>query len=320
MSMVVPYWWDEMSASEAASNIFAASKSKEMKYALTALLLTSFAFAQTSPAAPQSSSSQQASSAQQSSSSQPAASSQQNSSSLSTDQANIRQAKAVLDRGIQALGGPTYLNWRYQTQEGRSYSFHHGEPNSLGIVFWRFREYPDKDRVELTKKRDVVDLFNGDKGYEITYKGVRNLNDKDELQPYLRRRHYSLDSVLREWLKQPGIALFYDGQTVAAEKETDQVTIMNAKNEGVTLYFDINTHLPVKETYSWRDPADQERNTEEEIYDNYRPIDGIMTPFDVTRNYNGEMAAQSFLMSASYGQPLSESLFDPHAKQDKKHR
>lgn len=243
----------------------------------------------------------------------------QTGTAIPVDQQNSQKAKTILDQAIQALGGDAYLNWKEMTQEGRGYSFHHGEPNSLGTQFWRFKKFPDKERVELTKKRDVIQIFNGDKGYEVTYKGVRNMDEKDELQPVLRRRHYSLDIVLREWLHQPGVALFYEGQTVAAQKETDQVTIMNAKNEAVTLNFDINTHLPVKKSFVWRDPADKERNVEEEIYDNYRLTQGIMTPYDITRTFNGDMAAQSFLTSASYNQPVDDSLFDPKAVAAKKH-
>lgn len=272
-----------------------------MKYALTCILLTALLFAQSAPSSDQSSPANSASSADQSAASVP------------TDQESVRKARAILDQGIQALGGDAYLNWKTQTSAGRSYSFHHGEPNSVGTLFWRFKEFPDKDRLEVTKKRDVIEIFNGDKGYEVTYKGVRNLDEKDELTPYLRRRHYSLDLVLRQWLHEPGVALFYDGQTVAAQKETDEVMIMNAKNEAVTLNFDINTHLPVKKSFVWRDPLDKQRNVEEEIYDNYRLTQGIQTPFDVTRIFNGDMAFQSFLTSASYNQPLDASMFDPKA-------
>ena len=47
---------------------------------------------------------------------------------------------------------------------------------------------------------------------------------------------------------------------------------MNAHNEGVTLYLDIDDHLPVKKTFSWRDPTDKQRNVEDEVYDNYRDV------------------------------------------------
>ena len=268
-----------------------------MKYALTVLLLTALVFGQSAPA--------------------PAPS---QSTSIPVDQENARKAKAILDQGIQALGGPAYLNWTTQTQEGRAYSFHRGEANSVGTQFWRFREFPDQERVELTPKRDVVEIFVGDKGYEVTFRGVRDLEQKEELDPYVRRHHYSLDLVLRTWLNQPGVALFYEGQTVAAQKETDQVTIMNAQNQAVTLNFDIETHLPVRKSFSWRDPVDKQRNVEEEIYDNYRQAQGIMTAFDVTRMFNGEMAAQSFLSAANYNVPLDPRLFDPNARPDKKNK
>jgi len=281
-----------------------------MKYAFTFLLLTALALGQSAPSPAMGTNPDQ----------QATNNYDQSASSIPVDQENVKKAQAVLNAGIQALGGDAYLNWKTMTQEGRAYSFHHGQPNSLGTVFWRFKEFPDKERVELTKQRDVVDIFSGDNGYEVTYKGVRNLEEKDELTPYLRRRHYSLDLVLRQWLHEPGVALFYEGQTVAAQKEADQVTIMNAKNEAVTLYFDINTHLPVKKSFTWRDPTDKERNVEEEIYDNYRLTQGVMTAFDLTRTFNGDMSAQSFLTAASYNQPIDANFFDPKSvRPGKKH-
>src|SRR4029077_2435690 len=209
------------------------------------------------------------------------------SQSVPVDQANARKAKAVLDQAIQALGGQAYLNLQDITQEGRTYSFYHGRPNSLGIVFWRFYKFPDKDRIELTKKRDVIYVYNGDKGYEITYKGTRPQDAKDQTE-YLRRSHYALDRVLRKWINEPGVALFYEGETVAEGKTVDQVTVMNAHNEGVTLYLDTSDHLPVKKTFTWRDATDKQRNVEDEVYDNYRDVQGIPTPHTITRSYNGD--------------------------------
>ena len=176
------------------------------------------------------------------------------SQSIPVDQENAKKARAVLNQTIQALGGSAYLNIEDITQEGRTYSFYHGRPNSLGILFWRFYKFPDKERIELTKQRDVIYVYAGDKGTEITFKGPRPEDPKD-LTEYLRRRHFSLDWVLRKWLSEPGVALFYEGQTVAEEKPVEQVTVMNAHNEGVTLYVGIDDHLPVKKTYSWRDPS-----------------------------------------------------------------
>ncbi len=128
-------------------------------------------------------------------------------SSLPVDQANALKARGLIDQAIQALGGPAYLNIQDISQEGRSYSFHLGTSNSAGILFWRFYRYPDQDRVEVTKKRDVVFVYSGDKGYEITYKGTHPGDPKD-VADYMRRRMYELDGVLRKWLNERGLARF----------------------------------------------------------------------------------------------------------------
>src|ERR1700687_6360907 len=124
-----------------------------MKRVLPILLLAAMAVAQTDSAPP--------------------------SPSIPVDQENVKKARAVLNQTIQALGGSAYLNIQDITQEGRTYSFYHGRSNSLGVLFWRFYKFPDKDRIELTKQRDVVYVYNGDKGYEVTYKGSRRQDPKD---------------------------------------------------------------------------------------------------------------------------------------------
>jgi hypothetical protein len=224
-------------------------------------------------------------------------------------QENAAKARALIDQAIQALGGQAYLNIQDVSQQGRTYSFHRGEATSAGVLFWRFVKFPDKERVELTKQRDIAYVYNGDKGYEVTFKGTAALEAK-ALDDFLRRREHSLEWVLRKWINEPGVALFYEGAAVAADKPADQVTVMNTKNDSVTLYFDTTTHLPLKKMFTWRDPTDNLRNTEEEIYDAYRPTQGFMTPFSITRFYNGEMSNQRFLNTVTYNSGLNESMFE----------
>jgi len=265
-----------------------------MKYLVLAILLSGLAFGQANTPAP--------------------ATSEQ---SIPVDQENARKAKTLLDQMIDALGGNAYLNVEDVSQEGRSYSFHLGQSDGVGVVFWRFYRFPDRERTEFTKKRDIAYVYRGDKGFEITYKGTR-YDEPKAVSDYLRRRQYSLDWVVRKWLNQPGIALFYEGHTVAAQKDAEQVTIMDANNQSVTLYIDTKTHLPVKKTYSWRDPTDKERNTEDEVFDNYRLVQGVMTPFGITRFYNGDMSNQRFLNSVILNKGLSDSLFSADVTAPKK--
>ena len=64
------------------------------------------------------------------------------------------------------------------TVEGRTYAFYQGKPRGLGALYWRFWQAPDKDRYELTKERDIINLYVGDKGYETTYKGTVTIDPK----------------------------------------------------------------------------------------------------------------------------------------------
>jgi hypothetical protein len=239
------------------------------------------------------------------------------------DQENARQARALLDQAIQALGGQAFLNIRDIEQQGRTYSFYHGRPTSNGVLFWRFVEYPDRERIEVTPQRDVAYLYTGNKGYELTFKGPHAMEKKD-LDDYLRRRRLSLETVLRTWVNDPTVALFYDGSALAGNLAAQQVTLINAKDEAVSLCFDPDTHLPIKKSYKWRDPVDKERNIEEELYDNYKPVQGVMTPDSFTRYYNGDMQTQRFVNSVHFNQGLDQAMFDPNSsyapiKQAKKH-
>jgi hypothetical protein len=245
----------------------------------------------------------------------------------SEGQENARKAKAVIDQAIQALGGQAWLTIRDREQQGRIYGFHHGRASGAGGLFWSFNEFPDKERVELTKERDVAELYVGSKGYELTYKGAHPIEKKD-LEDYLRRRRFSLETVLRNWVNDPSVVLLFDGFAIAAQHPSQQVTRINAENESVTLYFDNDTHLPVKKSFSWRDPVDKQKNLEEEVYENYRAVSGIMAPYNITRYFMGDMASQRFINSVTINQGLDEAMFDPNSgydpnkpvgKQDRKH-
>lgn len=225
---------------------------------------------------------------------------------------NADKAKSIIEQGIKALGGDTYLTIRDREMQGRGYGFHAGRATGSGAVFWSFSEFPDKERVEVTKERDIAELYIGNQGWEITYKGPHPIEQKD-LDDYLRRRKFSLDTVLRTWVSDPGVILLFNGNAIAAQHPAYSVTLVNAKNESVTIYFDTDTHLPVKKTFEWRDPVDRQKNLEEEIYDDYKAVSGIMAPFNVTRYFNGDMASQRFFNAVTINQGLDPAMFNPNS-------
>ena len=65
--------------------------------------------------------------------------------------------------------------------------------------------------------------------------------------------------ILRTWVNDPKVALFYDGSALAGNLAANKVTLINAKNEAISLFFDVDTNLPIKKTYSWRDPVEHQK-------------------------------------------------------------
>ncbi len=227
-------------------------------------------------------------------------------------QTNQKKARAVLDQLIQALGGQAYLNVEDYFAEGRSGSFHNETLVGEGLVY-RYWKWPDIDRIELTKQRDIVELYIGDDAYELTYRGIKALDPAkdDKLRAALLRRHYSLEVVLRKWLNEPGILLLDEGPTLSENHMAEKITIINAKNESVTILVSPDTHLPLEKRFSSRDPRYRDRDEESTVYGNWRVEQGINTPHIILTKRNGETISQQIYLRVTYNNHPPSGLFDP---------
>jgi hypothetical protein len=114
-------------------------------------------------------------------------------------------------------------------------------------------------------------------------------------------------------MKDPSTVLMYEGQSLAERHLAQQVTLLSADNDSITIQLDAETHLPLRRTYYWRDPVYKDKNEEVEEYDDYHNIEGIQTPFAITRLHNGDMTSQRFIFKAAYNVPLPPDAFDADA-------
>lgn len=228
--------------------------------------------------------------------------------SIPIDQANAKKARAILDQMLAAMGGQAFLTYTDRQESGRTYRFSRGQSAGVGAPYVRFWRWPDADRWEMLKKREWIIIYNGDRASETTYHGTSPLDPK-LLRDYLRRREFSVETALRVWLQQPGIALFYEGRTVADNKPAEQISLLTNDNRGLTLYVGTSNHLLIKKTFSYRDPESKERVEESEVYDNYKEFQGIATPLSVTRMKNDDIDSQRFLNNVSYNVGFSPADF-----------
>jgi hypothetical protein len=226
----------------------------------------------------------------------------------STD-ASAQRARAKLQAMLEALGGQRWLSLQNTFTNGRVSGFYQGKPTGEIGDYFEWRTPSGQVRIEAGKKHDDIEIFAGNDCWEATYQGKKPL-PKDVCSDYLRRRDHSIDLALRVWMNDPRTILIDEGQTLSERHLTDQVTLINADNDSITIQMDADTHLPRSRTFQWRDPVYHDMNTEREEYDNYHPIDGFPTPFSITRFHNGDITSQRYLYKAGYNVPLPPDAFN----------
>ena len=225
---------------------------------------------------------------------------------------NAKQARAVLDAMVQALGGQAWLDIRNREQHGHIAAFFHGNPDPGTTEVFDFHSWPDHDRIDVTKHRDYLQIFVGREGWEITYRGKKQIPE-EQLNEYLRRRDHSIETAVKVWLKDPNTILLYEGQHLAQRHLAEQVTLISSGNEAVTILCDVQTHLPLKRIFEWRDPVYKDKNTDSEEYDDYHPVQGLPTPYTITRWKNDEMVRQFFIDRVTYNETLEPDFWSVDA-------
>lgn len=225
-----------------------------------------------------------------------------------------KRGRILLDQMVAALGGEAWLNRKTVLLHGNTAAFFRGAPTLSTVPFWDYKQFasgsqPELDRIEFTKKRDVVQIWTPTNGYEITYKGNKPL-PAEQVADHLRQQAHSVDAIIRVWLKQPGIVVLYEGATQVERRPADKVTLLAANNDAVTLELDASTHLPLRRTYQTRNEQFKDLDEEQEQYDDYHSIQGVMTALTVSRYHNGDLANQRFFLGAEYGVSTTPDMFD----------
>ena len=221
---------------------------------------------------------------------------------------------------IAALGGPKWLAVTDVVEEGRTSGFYQGKPTgaigdfSLLRTVPVSRTNPGLQRTEFTKKRDVVSILlaNPDREWEITYKGKRLLPPEEYLTVF-RRRDHSLDEAVRVWRNEPGTVLFYGGQKMQERHLIEEMTLLDANNDNITIQVDSDTHLPYRVSFTSRGPLYKDNNEDAVEYADYHPMGGLPTALNQSFYRNGDMTSQRYLSRVLYNVPIAPDAFDVDA-------
>lgn len=230
------------------------------------------------------------------------------------------RGKRVVNEALAAMGGEKYLQMRDRVETGRAYSFYREELSGLSIakIYTRYLIRPEppvpdflgvREREAFGKDESSAVLFTDGNGYEITFRGARPLPD-DMLDRFKDSTLRSIFYILRQRLGEPGLIMESRGADIIDNQPVEIVDITDAANRVVTVYFNQSTKLPLRQEFDRRDPKTREKNEEVTIFSKYRDVgDGVMWPFSIRRERNGEKIYEIYSDSVVINQDLTDNLF-----------
>jgi hypothetical protein len=218
------------------------------------------------------------------------------------------KAKVLLNQAVQALGGDAYLNVKDVTCTVRVSNFGHaGDLNGFGKEI-DYAIPPNKERDENLPKRNIISVNDGDKGWSLDRGGVSqaSITDISTFQENVRK---DIDNILRHRVHEPNMVLRYGGIDIVDYNEAEWVELVDSDNRTFRIAIAKSTHLPVRMVIDTRDANTRMRSEEIDYYSNYHPLQGIQTPFQITRERNGTKLYQVFFDKCEYNTGLSPDLF-----------
>lgn len=251
----------------------------------------------------------------------------QNPDNMMPEQSEAK-GKEILRDLISGLGGSGYSEVRESECSGLRALFGHSGDLTGYINFSDFRQYPDKARIEYSRKGRntillsligldgldfthggiVIALYNGDRGWSYDKSGVSELpvTAVTDFQEAAKR---SVDNLLRFRLKEPGLSIRFGGSDTVDLRQVDWVEINDSEGRKYRLAVNRSTHFLDRVVVSTEDTENQQINDDTTIYSNYQLKDSVWTPMQYSREHNGRRAAQFFLDSCRYNPGFPQDLF-----------
>lgn len=222
--------------------------------------------------------------------------------------ASTAKAKSIMTQAITALGGDAYLKVRNSDCKGRAAQFEHSGGVVGYVQFHDYRQMPDKNRMEYGPKGNIVNLYAGKEGWTLDRGGVSDVPAQD-MADYQETSNTDVNTILRYRMNDSSLVFRYSGADVVDLKEADWVEIADHEGHTIRIAFDRKTGLPIRTVVSQREAETGDRIQRSTYYTSYHVIDGIQTPFQVSRFRNDQQTYQVFYESCQYNTELAPEMF-----------
>jgi len=233
----------------------------------------------------------------------------------------LERGKRVVDESLAALGGAKFQSVKTRVETGRVYSFYRERLTGLSIakIYTRYNMHPDpakvdelrvRERETFGKNEDSIVLFLEDAGYQLTFRGAKPV-PADTLARYKATTRNNFLYILRNRMDEPGLTIESRGTAIQSNVPVELVDITDSDNNVVSVAFHHLTKLPLRQVFYRRDPESKEKIEEVTLFTKFRDVGGgVMWPFNMLRERNGEKIYEIFSESVAVNVDLEDSLFN----------
>jgi hypothetical protein len=219
------------------------------------------------------------------------------------------KAREILAQLITALGGSAYMEVQERECTGRRANIGHSGELAGYVEFKDYWRYPDKHRVDYSKKGNIIDMFNGDEGWTLDRSGV-NEEPATAVADFQNSVQRNIDNLLRLHMNDKNLLLRWGGMDLVDMKEVDWVDFGDPADErSQRLAVERSSHLLVRSVIISIDPTFNQRTKETTIYTNYQRLAGVMTPLQVSRERDGRRTYQVFYSGCQYNSGIPQDFF-----------
>ena len=231
-----------------------------------------------------------------------------------------KRAQELMDKITFALGGDAFRNMQSRLETGRAYSFYNEELTGLSIarIYTRYLKpevNPAADSIFMEqrqifgKKQDVAAILTPNNAWEVTFRGARELG-AERIQQFRDTTLRDVFYMLRMRRQEPDFGADALGTDVVENQQVEGVDFFDRQNRQVTVWFNAQTLLPLKQRFMLFDGKLGRRREEITRYSKYRDIgNGVMWPYDIQRERDGDKTFQMFSEEVRAGVPIDSGMF-----------
>lgn len=233
-----------------------------------------------------------------------------------------QHGRRVVNEALKAMGGDAFLHMQDRVETGHAYSFYNKQLSGLEVatIYTRYLE-PVPGKVELRmhevygQKKDLDGtLITEDKAWQYNYHGARPLDD-EAVKTFQDSMLHNIFYILRMRLDEPGLTCYFMGTDRYESEPVNIVDITDSANRTVTVYFSQLNGFPLRQLFKRRNETYHDFDTEVSLFAKYRDVGGgVMWPYDVRRERNGQKVFELFDDSVEINKDLTDDYFSLPAK------